>query len=57
MKNKFTVYALIVTLLTSGISWSKLLTPSVSGGGSSWSSNSGSGGGSWGGGSGGSGHK
>jgi hypothetical protein len=61
MNGKFLVYALVVSLLSTGVSWTKLLSvPSSSGsswgsgyGGSSWSSNTGGGGGSWGGGSGG----
>lgn len=56
--NKFGWYALIVTVLSSSLSWGTFLaTPSnSSGSGSSWSSSSGSGGGGWGSGSSG-GHK
>jgi hypothetical protein len=61
MKNKFFVYAMLVTLLTSGVSWTRLLTSSGNSGnssGSGWNSRSGYGGGSWGSGSGGGGgHK
>lgn len=61
MKSKFTMYALVVTLLTSTISWGKFISSVGSGGrssgsGSSWNSNTGYSGGSWGGGSSG-GHK
>ncbi|MBI1891913.1 MAG: hypothetical protein HYS18_14800 [Burkholderiales bacterium] len=63
MNGKFIVYALIVSLVSTGSSWNRLLSsPSMRGSGSgssysgsSWSSNTGSGS-SWGGGSGGS-HK
>ena len=58
--NKFFIYAIIVSLVTSGSSWMRAMG---SGGndnsgyrGSTWSSNTG-GGGSYGGGSGGGGHK
>ncbi|WP_338845916.1 hypothetical protein V8J88_19585 [Massilia sp. W12] len=56
MKGKYTVYALVVVLLTSVASWGKLFSSSSSGSssGSSWSSRSS--GGSWGGSTGG-GHK
>ncbi|MFZ6751096.1 hypothetical protein [Undibacterium sp. Ren11W] len=59
MKTKFFIYAMLVTLLTSGVSWSRFLFSSRNAGsGSSWSSSSGSSGGSWGSGSGGGGgHK
>jgi uncharacterized membrane protein YgcG len=58
MKWKFILYALVVSMLCTTASWSKLLARddynSGSGrGGSSWSSNTGDGGGSWGGGGGG----
>ncbi|MDO8701256.1 MAG: hypothetical protein Q7U12_15150 [Undibacterium sp.] len=54
MKNKFFVYAMAVTMLSSGVSWTKFISSasnSTSSSGSSWSSRSGSGG-SWGGGGG-----
>ncbi len=60
MRGKFTVYAIVVILVTTLSSWGKMLSGSSSGSsgvrGSSWSSNTGSGGGSWGNGTGG-GHK
>jgi hypothetical protein len=59
MKNKFFIYAMLVTVLSSSVSWGRLLFSSRNAGsGSSWSSSSGSSGGSWGSGSGGGGgHK
>lgn len=60
MKNKFFVYAVLVTMLSSGISWSRFIRSASNSGsssGSGWSSHSNYGGGSWGGGSGGGGHK
>jgi hypothetical protein len=60
MNGKFIVYALAVSLLSTGVSWTKMLRTSSGSSnwgsgysGSSWSSNTGSGGGSWGGGAGG----
>jgi endoglucanase/acidic type I keratin len=56
--SKFFIYAIIVTLVTAGSSWTRML--GGSGGvsrGSAWTSHTGGGGGSWGGGSGGGGHK
>ncbi|MDY7574908.1 hypothetical protein [Actimicrobium sp. CCI2.3] len=60
MNVKFVVYAVLVTALSTGVSWAKLIgsaTSSDSVGsaarGSGWSSNTGGRGGSWGGGSGG----
>lgn len=58
--SRFFIYAIIVTLLTSGSSWMRLSGGSGSASGyrgSTWSSHTGGGGGSWGGGSGGGGHK
>lgn len=61
MNGKFIVYAVIVTMLSTGVSWSRFLSAAISSGssssssGSSWSSSTGSSGGSWGSGS--SGHK
>lgn len=60
MKNKFFAYAMVVTMLSSGVSWTKFIRSASNSGassGSSWSSNSGYGGGSWGSGGGGGGHK
>lgn len=62
MNFKFILYALMVSLLSTTVSWGKFLSSAsnsgrTSGRGSSWSSNTGSGGGSWGGGAGGGGHK
>jgi hypothetical protein len=57
MNNKFFVYALFVTVITTGTSWVKMFGSSTNTrAGSSWSSNSSSGGGYYGGGGGG-GHK
>jgi hypothetical protein len=60
MNNKFFLYALFVTVITTGTSWVKMIGASTNStntrGGSSWSSHSGSGGGYYGGGGGG-GHK
>lgn len=62
---KFAIYAILVTALSTGVSWSKFFnvvrasdwtSTSSSSGRSGWSSNTGSGGGSWSGGSSGS-HK
>lgn len=54
MNVKYILFALLVTVSTTGISWVKLLSaPSRGGSGSSWSSGSGGGGGSYGGGYGG----
>jgi uncharacterized membrane protein YgcG len=52
MKGKFIVYALLVSLVSTILSWSEVASGggSRTGSGSSWSSNSG--GGSWGGGGG-----
>jgi hypothetical protein len=55
MRNKFMIYAVMVTVLFTGISWTRFIgTANNSGGysrtGSSWNSNTGSG---WGGGGGG----
>jgi hypothetical protein len=52
MKNKFFVYAMAVTMLSSGVSWTKFIssTTNNNSSGSNWSSRSGS---SWGGGGGG----
>lgn len=51
MRGKFIVYSLVVMLICTVMSWSKLLVPGQGGygggGGSSWSSSSGSTGGSW----------
>ncbi len=60
--SKFILYAIVVTVLTSGSTWIRAFSGpgynSSSGSrGSSWSSNTGGGGGSYGGGSGGGGHK
>lgn len=59
--SKYFIYAIIVTLLTSGSSWLRMGAGGGSAGnayrGSTWSSHTGGGGGSWGGGSGGGGHK
>jgi hypothetical protein len=53
MKNKFFAYAMVVTMLSSGVSWTKFISStSNNSSGSNWSSRSGS---SWG--SGGGGHK
>ena len=58
MNGKFKIYALVVSLLCTSVSWTKMLSGGTEGGsgrrGNSWSSYSG---GSWGGGSGGGGHK
>jgi hypothetical protein len=58
MKNKFFAYAMMVTVLSSGVSWTKFIstTSSNNSSGSNWSSRSGSGS-SWGSGGGGGGHK
>jgi hypothetical protein len=57
MNSKFFLYALFVTVITTGTSWSKMFgSMTNSRGGSSWSSHSGGGGGYYGGGGGG-GHK
>ncbi len=47
MNNRYFLYALFVTLATTGISWGKLIgsASSTRGGGSSWSSHSSGGGG------------
>jgi hypothetical protein len=52
MKNKFFAYAMVVTMLSSGVSWTKFIssTTNNNSSGSNWSSRSGS---SWGGGGGG----
>ena len=60
--SKFIIYAIVVTVLTSGSSWLRAFSginynSYSSYHGSSWSSNTGGGGGSYGGGSGGGGHK
>lgn len=58
MKNKFFTYAMVVTMLSSGVSWTKFISSvsnSNNSSGSNWSSRSGSGS-SWGSGGGG-GHK
>lgn len=45
MNNKYFLYALFVTVITTGVSWSKMLgSSSNTRGGSSWSSHSGGGG-------------
>jgi uncharacterized protein YceK len=59
---RFFIYAIIVTVLTSGSSWIRAMGGGGSGygsgyRGSTWSSHTGGGGGSYGGGSGGGGHK
>jgi uncharacterized membrane protein len=58
---KFILYAIVVTVLTSGSTWIRAFSgpgyASSSSRGSSWSSHTGGGGGSYGGGSGGGGHK
>ena len=58
---KFILYAIVVTVLTSGSSWIRGFSGPGYGSsgprGSSWSSHTGGGGGSYGGGSGGGGHK
>lgn len=57
---RFILYAVVVTLLTSGSSWIRAFSgPGYNSAsrGSSWSSHTGGGGGSYGGGSGGGGHK
>lgn len=53
MKNKFFAYAMVVTVLSSGVSWTKFIssTSNNNSSGSNWSSRSGSGS-SWGGGGG-----
>ena len=59
MKNKFFIYAMTVTMLSSGVSWTKFISTASnrnSSSGSNWSSHSGSGS-SWGSGGGGGGHK
>ncbi len=64
MNGKFFAYALVVTVLSTGVSWTKFIRAattnseysSSSGRGSSWSSNTGGSSGSWGSGSSG-GHK
>lgn len=57
MNNKYFLYALFVTVITTGTSWIKMIGSSTNTrSGSSWSSHSGGGGGYYGGGSGG-GHK
>ncbi|MBI3231030.1 MAG: hypothetical protein HYZ45_12920 [Burkholderiales bacterium] len=59
MKGKFTAYAIMVIVLSSALSWGRMLGGSSSRGpslpGSTWSSNTGSG--SWGGTTSGTGHK
>ncbi len=61
MNVKFMIYAVLVTALSTGVSWSKFLSTAgaseqgSNSGRSSWSSNTGGSGGSWGSGS--SGHK
>lgn len=61
MKGKYTLYAILVITLTSGINWMNMFKSSSSSSprGSTWSSNTGPGGGVWGGGTGGTsgGHK
>ena len=58
MNNKYFIYALFVTVLTTFACWSSLLKSASGSGGSSWSSGSSGGHGSYGGGySGGGGHK
>lgn len=59
MNNKYMVYALFVTILSTGINWSNMFgSKSSSGrGGSGWSSHGGGYGGGFGGGGGGGGHK
>jgi hypothetical protein len=65
MNGKFLIYALVVSLLTTTLSWGRLLSSSANSSdgyrsgysGSSWGSTTGGGGGSWGGGAGGGGHK
>jgi hypothetical protein len=62
MNGKFLIYALVVSLASTAISWGRLLSAPSSAGsgyrsGSSWGSTTGGGGGSWGGGAGGGGHK
>jgi hypothetical protein len=65
MNGKFLIYALVVSLGSTALSWGRLLSApsSASSGyrsgysGSSWGSTTGGGGGSWGGGAGGGGHK
>lgn len=53
MKNKFFVYAVLVTVLSSGVSWSRFIASASNSGNSSGSSwNTRSGGSSWGGGGG-----
>ncbi len=58
---KFIIYAVVVTVLTSGSTWIRAFSgPGYSSAGprgSTWSSHTGGGGGSYGGGSGGGGHK
>ncbi len=59
MKNKFFAYAMAVTMLSSGVSWTKFISSTSNinnSSGSNWSSRSGSGS-SWGSGGGGGGHK
>ena len=60
--SKFLIYAIVVTVVTSGSSWMRAMSGGSNYGsngyrGSTWSSNTGGGGGSYGGGSGGGGHK
>jgi uncharacterized membrane protein len=64
MNGKFLLYAIVVSLLSTTLSWSRMLSSfgnanSYRSGysGSSWGSTTGGGGGSWGGGAGGGGHK
>jgi hypothetical protein len=57
MNNKYMVYALFVTVLSTGINWSNMFGSKSSSGGSGWSSRGSSYGGGFGGGGGGGGHK
>ena len=60
MNTKYFIYALLVTAVSTGTSWTKMITAATqsdTNSGSSWSSRTGGGGGSYGGGAGGGGHK